>query len=270
MATKYIKGKLYKLLITDLQPDPEQARKLIDPIALNELTASILKLGVLTPIQFRQDEQAALVIVSGHRRTKAAEKAGLKEISGTFTEGDTRLQGFVENLQREDLRPIDEAEEMAALMKEYVFNQYQLADAIGKSQPVVSATMTLNNLPLEIRDTCRTNPNISKNMLLEVAKMKTEASMRRKFKNLMAKADKAWKQVVRKEALSKQRAIIEKLDGIVGELDGLPWRDWSEDDRNDLTGSMAGVRSMTSDMLTDMNWTPPEGETEQPPSSELA
>ena len=270
MATKYIKGKLYKLLITDLLPDPEQARKFMDPIALNELTASILKLGVLTPIQFRQDEQAALVIVSGHRRTKAAAMAGLKEISGTFTEGDTRLQGFVENLQREDLRPIDEAEEMAALMKEYAFNQYQLADAIGKSQPVVSATMTLNNLPLEIRDTCRTNPNISKNLLLEVAKMKTEGSMRRKFKNLMAKTDKTGKQVVRKAALSKQRALIEKLDGIAGELDGLPWRDWSEDDRNDLTGALVGVHSMTRDMLTDMNWTPPEGETEQPPSNQLS
>lgn len=269
MTTKYIKGKLYKLPLINLQPDPEQARKFMDPIALNELTASIQKLGVLTPIQFRQDDQGALIIVSGHRRTKAAEKAGLTEISGTFTEGDTRLQGFVENLQREDLRPVDEAEEMAALMKEYAFNQYQLADAIGKSQTAVSLTMTLNKLPLDVRDACRTNPNISKNLLLEVAKMKTETSMRRKFQNLMAKADKAGKQVVRKEALSKQRALIEKLDGIVGELDGLPWREWSEDDRNDLTGALAGVRSKTSEMLTDMNWSPAE-ETEQPPSGQLS
>ncbi len=58
---------------------------------------------------------------------------GLTDIYGTFTDGDTRLQGFVDNLQREGLSPIDEAEQMAELMTEYVYNQYQLADALGKS-----------------------------------------------------------------------------------------------------------------------------------------
>ncbi len=80
------------------------------------------------------DEQGALVIVSGHLRVTAAGRAGLTEIYGTYTDGDTRMQGFVENLQREDLAPVDEAEQMAALMKEYVFNQYQLADALDKAQ----------------------------------------------------------------------------------------------------------------------------------------
>jgi ParB/RepB/Spo0J family partition protein len=138
MATTYTKGKLYLLKIADLQPDPNQARKFMDPVAVNELAASILKLGVMVPIQFRRDEQGALVIVSGHRRVTAAGKAGLTDIYGTFTDGDTRMQGFVENLQRENLAPVDEAEQMAALMKEYVFNQYQLADALGKSQAAVS------------------------------------------------------------------------------------------------------------------------------------
>ena len=68
---------------------------------------------------------------------RAAGMAGLTEIAGTFTAGDTRLQGFVENLQRESLLPIDEAEEMAALMTEYSLNQTQLAEALGKGQPAV-------------------------------------------------------------------------------------------------------------------------------------
>jgi ParB family chromosome partitioning protein len=156
MATNYVKGRLYKLNIADLQPDPNQARRFMDPIAINELAASILKLGVMVPIQFRRDEQGALVIVSGHRRVTATGKAGLTEIYGTFTDGDTRLQGFVENLQRENLAPVDEAEQMAALMKEYVFSQYQLADAIGKAQPLISKTLTLNRLPEDVRDACRT------------------------------------------------------------------------------------------------------------------
>jgi len=63
------------------------------------------------------------MIVCGHRRVKAAGKVGLTEIPGTFTDGDTRLQGFVENLQREGLLPIDVAEGMTALMKEYAMNR---------------------------------------------------------------------------------------------------------------------------------------------------
>ena len=174
MAAKYVKGRLYKLKIAELQADPEQPRKFMDPIALNELTASIQKFGVLVPIQFRQDEAGALIIVSGHRRVQAAGRAGRTEISGTYTEGDTRLQGFVENLQRENMLPIDEAEQMQSLMKEYALNQYQLAEAIGKSQPAVNASLSLNKLPEDIRDSIRTNPNITKTMLLDVVKMKTE------------------------------------------------------------------------------------------------
>ena len=203
-VTTYTKGKLYRLKLADLHPDPNQARKFMDPIALNELVASILKMGVMVPIQFRQDELAALIIVSGHRRVAASLKAGLTDIYGTFTDGDTRLQGFVENLQREGLTPIDEAEQMAALMTEYVFNQYQLADALGKSQSSVSTTVMLTKLPVDIRDACRTNPNIPKSTLLEVAKMKTENSIRNKFQVYLNKVGKAAGQTsVQKPKLSK-------------------------------------------------------------------
>jgi len=255
-VTTYTKGKLYRLKIADLQPDPNQARKFMDPVAINELAASIQKLGVMVPIQFRQDEQGALVIVSGHRRVTAAGKAGLTEIYGTFTDGDTRLQGFVDNLQREGLAPVDEAEQMAALMKEYVFNQYQLADALGKSQATVSTTVMLNKLPEDIRNACRTNPNIPKNMLLEVAKMKTEKSMRNKFEVYMHKAGKAGQTAVQKPKLSKQRFLITKTDALTGALDGLPLSEWTEDDRNDLVNALTGARSKIEELLNALNQQP--------------
>ncbi|TRZ75640.1 MAG: ParB/RepB/Spo0J family partition protein [Deltaproteobacteria bacterium] len=258
MATTYTKGKLYRLKIADLQPDPNQARKFMDPVAINELAASILKLGVMVPIQFRQDEQGALVIVSGHRRVTAAGKAGLTEIYGTFTDGDTRLQGFVDNLQREGLPPVDEAEQMAALMKEYVFNQYQLADALGKAQPDISKTMSLNKLPEDIRNACRTNPNIPKETLLEVAKMKTDTSMRRKFQVYINKADKAGQTSVQKPKLSKQRFLITKTEALTGALDGLPWSEWSEDDRNDLVNALTGIHNKTEELLNAINPQPAE------------
>jgi ParB family chromosome partitioning protein len=270
MATTYTKGKLYRVKIADLQPDPNQARKFMDPIAINELAASILKLGVMVPIQFRRDEQGALVIVSGHRRVTAAGKAGLTEIYGTYTDGDTRLQGFVENLQRENLSPVDEAEQMAALMKEYVFNQYQLADALGKSQSDISRTMTLNNLPEDVRDACRTNPNIPKETLLEVARMKTEKSMRRKFEVYMAKAGKAGQTAVQKPKLSKERHLITKADALTGALDGLPWSEWSEDDQNDLFNALNGAHSKIEELLNAMNPQPVETEPNPPGGSNLA
>ena len=249
----YIKGKLYKLKIADLQPDPNQARKFMDPIAMNELVASILKFGVLVPIQFRLDELLALIIVSGHRRVMAAGKAGLTEIYGTFTDGDTRLQGFVDNLQREGLVPVDEAEQMALLMKEYVFNQYQLADALGKSQPDISRTMTLNNLPEDIRDACRTNPNIPKTTLLEVATMKTDKSMRRKFDVYMAQAGKAGPTTARNPRLSKERSMIVKTDTLTGAYDGVPWSEWSEGDLHDFVNSLTGIRNKADELLNAIN-----------------
>ena len=268
MATTYVKGRLYKIKTADLQPDPNQARSFMEPNALNDLAASIAKLGVLVPIQFRQDEQGALVIVSGHRRVKAAGKAGLTDISGTFTNGDTRLQGFVDNLQREGLAPVDEAEQMDALMKEYAFNQYQLADALGKGQSTVSETMSLNKLPEDIRNAARTNANIPKSILLEAAKMKTDFSMRRKFQNYMTKAGKASQPTTAKQKLSKERVLIVKIDELSGQMSTLPWGDWSEDDRNDLTGALTSIRDRSVELLNAMGGAPPDEATQ--PSSNLA
>jgi len=270
MAAKYVKGRLYKLKIADLQPDPNQTRSFMEPNALNELAASIGKLGVLVPIQFCQNELMALVIVSGHRRVKAAEKAGLLEINGTFTDGDTRLQGFVDNLQREGLVPVDEAEQMDALMKEYSFSQNQLAEALGKGQSTVSETMTLNKLPEDIRSAVRTNANIPKSILLDVAKMKSDLAMRRKFQNYMTKAGKPLQPSDRKQKLSKERALLVKIDELSGKMSTLPWGDWSEDDRNDLTGALTGIRDRADELLNAMGGAPEGEEAEQPSGGNLS
>jgi len=262
MVTTYVKGRLYKLQIAALNPDPKQARKFMDPIALNELTASIQKHGVLTPIQFTKNEEEALMIVCGHRRVKAAEKVGLAEIPGTFTDGDTRLQGFVENLQRETLLPVDEAEGMDTLMKEYALNRYQLAESLGKPTSSVYDTLSLNKLPADVRDACRTNPNIPKAMLLEVARQKSEGNMRRKFQTLMQKAAKTSQPRVLKEKLSTARSLITQTDKLSGELMNSPWSEWSEDDQNDYANALTGIRRTAGELLTSMNRMPMEGETE--------
>ncbi|MEI7636989.1 MAG: ParB/RepB/Spo0J family partition protein [Syntrophus sp. (in: bacteria)] len=252
MAAKYVKGRLYKLNIADLQPDPNQARKYMDTNSLAELSASIKKSNVLVPIQFCQNDAGQPMIVSGHRRVKAAEMAGLTEIPGTYTDGDTRLQGFVDNLQREGLLPVEEAEQMEALMKEYTFNQYQLADAMGKGQSTVSETLSLNKLPEDIRNAARTNANIPKSILLDVAKMKSDLAMRRKFESYMAKAGKALRPTDGKQKLSKERALIVKMDELSGKMAMLDIADWKGDDRNDLAGALAAIRDKADELLNSM------------------
>ncbi len=192
------------------------------------------------------------MIVSGHRRVKAAEMAGLTEIPGTYTDGDTRLQGFVDNLQREGLLPVEEAEQMDALMKEYTFNQYQLADAMGKGQSTVSETLSLNKLPEDIRNSARTNANIPKSILIGVAKMKSDLAMRRKFESYMAKAGKTSQPTDRKQKLSKERALLVKMDDLSGKMATLTLADWQGDDRNDLAGALAAIRDKADELLNSM------------------
>lgn len=126
-------------------------------------------------------------------------------------------------------------------------------------------SLTLNKLPEDSRSASRTNPNISKNLLLEVAKQKTESNMRRRFQTLMAKADKASKPTTStapKPRPSAQRALITKTDELSGEFMEVPWREWSEDDRNDLINALRGIRGQTDRLLVDMDATPLEEEQE--------
>ena len=84
----YEKGQLYQIALSDLQADPNQPRKILDPLALDELTTSIAKMGVVQPIVFRRDDANNLVIVAGERRVTAARAAGITTIPALFIEGN--------------------------------------------------------------------------------------------------------------------------------------------------------------------------------------
>ena len=136
MATvTYKKGKLYELPIVDLKPDPNQPRKFMDSQALEELVASIKTHGIIQPILFRVDaDNSTLVIVAGERRYKAAQLAGLTTLPGICVEGNPSEIALVENMLRQDLTPIEEAEGLQALMTEQKYTQEQLGGIIGKAQ----------------------------------------------------------------------------------------------------------------------------------------
>ncbi|HNY73619.1 MAG TPA: ParB/RepB/Spo0J family partition protein [Syntrophales bacterium] len=253
MSTDYIKGRIYKIEVGLLQPDPQQPRKYFDPEALNELTASVRKLGVLQPVLFRQDDQGALFLVAGERRLIASQRAGLTKIPGIYVEGKYREISLVENILRENLTPVEEAEGMKLLIAEEGYSQTQLAEMLGKTQSSVSKTMTIANLPEDILAQVRGNPNIPKTMLLEAASARTEKGMRTVFNRYMTReAKKAAAAVAAKPRSSHEAAIINQVVLFQDKLFKVDLSNWNEENRQDLAVALQDVRVAADRLLREI------------------
>lgn len=176
-ATAYEKGKLYQLNIADVQPDPEQPRKYFDEQALAELSASIVSHGVLQPILVRQGGGGGFIIVSGERRYQAAKNAGLATIPAILTDGEPAEISIIENLLRENLTAIEEAEAIERLRSLHDYGLSDLVSVLGKSDTAISAMLSLNRLPADVKDDCRNDPKAGRSILVEIAKLKTPEKM---------------------------------------------------------------------------------------------
>jgi ParB family chromosome partitioning protein len=177
MPTTYEKGKLYELDITKVQPDLEQPRKYFDEQALTELSASIVSHGVLQPVLVRQAVDGGFIIVSGERRYQAATRAGLANIPAIITDGEPAEISIIENLLRENLTAIEEAEAIEKLRALHDYGLGELVAVLGKSDTAISAMLSLNRLPAEVKDDCRTDPKAARGILCEIAKLKTPEKM---------------------------------------------------------------------------------------------
>jgi ParB family chromosome partitioning protein len=177
----YQDGGFYNVDIEAVLPNPHQPRQYFDPEALDDLCESIRQKGVLQPILIRRDEEGKIFLVAGERRLRAAKKAGLENIPTILTRGNPVEISIIENLQRENLKPIEEAEALARMMAEYKYTQKKLAKAIGKSQPTISETLSLNRLPEEIKEEYR-RADIPRRLLVEIAKQKTPKAMLKLFR----------------------------------------------------------------------------------------
>ncbi len=175
--TVYEKDKLYELPISSVQPDPEQPRKYFDEQALAELSASITSHGVLQPILVREGVGGVFVIVSGERRFQAARNAGLATVPAIITDGEPAEISIIENLLRENLTAIEEAEAVERLRALHDYALSDLVSALGKSDTAISAMLSLNRLPAEVKDDCRKDPKTARGILVEIAKLKTPEKM---------------------------------------------------------------------------------------------
>ncbi len=137
-----------KIKVIEIEPNRDQPRKIFDNESLEELAESIKKYGVIQPIIVKQKDNY-YEIVAGERRWRAAKKAGLSEMPCIVREDDERKNreiALIENIQREDLNPIDKARGFKLLLNEYQMTQQELADILGISRSGVANTIRILNL----------------------------------------------------------------------------------------------------------------------------
>ena len=143
-----------RLPLQKVEPNPNQPRRRFDEEELQSLADSIAEHGILQPLAVRAMEGGFYQIIAGERRWRAARLAGLKEVPVVVVEADDRTVmelALIENLQRQDLNPMEEAEGYRVLTEEYGLTQEQAAARVGKSRPAVANALRLLALPEDVR-----------------------------------------------------------------------------------------------------------------------
>jgi ParB family transcriptional regulator, chromosome partitioning protein len=163
--------------IEDLKPNPKQPRQSLGD--LTELTASIREKGVLEPILVRK-VGGHFEIIAGERRFRAAGKAGLSEVPCIVretTDAEMMELALVENLQRKDLSPFEEADGLKTLAEAYGYTHELMAEKLGKSRSVITETLSLATMPEDVRNLCRLADIQSKSTLLHIVRQSDPGKM---------------------------------------------------------------------------------------------
>jgi len=203
MTAEYEDRKIYDIPVDDIHEDRKQPRKYFDEKAQEALKESIKEYGLMQPIVFRQREKDGhLIVVAGERRVKAIKSilATAKKnpddpsqqeliqrfstIPGMFVAGKHQEIALIENVQRENLNPVELAEGLAKLKEEGSYGLDHLSTMIGKSTSSVSEILSINKIPEEIRDEARKCKDISQWVLVEVAKAKGPKARAKKWEQL--------------------------------------------------------------------------------------
>ncbi len=162
--------------IEQLHANPQQPRRFIDPESLSELTDSVRQRGVLQPIIVKRQDDGYL-IMAGERRYRAAKAAGLSVVPAIVRDDDPNEIALIENLQREDLTALEEAEGLGAMVARYGYTHQALAQLLHKSRPYVSNTLVLTRLPAEVKAELHRYPGISREILMTIARQGSEIEM---------------------------------------------------------------------------------------------
>jgi len=178
--TSYSGAAVGRMIPVDqIRPNPDQPRKALGD--LRELTESIREKGVLEPLLVRfVPREDCYYIISGERRYHAARAAGLREVPAIekmADDAETLEIALIENIQRKDLTPFEEADGLQRLAQQFDYTHEDLAKKLGKARSSVSETLMLRNIPEPIRKKCVDHGILAKSLLLQIAKQQTEKKM---------------------------------------------------------------------------------------------
>jgi ParB family chromosome partitioning protein len=190
--------------IDQVDPNPNQPRQVMGD--LSELIASITEKGVIEPLIVRQRGDR-FQIIAGERRYQAAVQAGLRELPVVLRDvDDTEVieLALIENLQRKDLTPFEEAEALESLAERCSYTHEDLARRLGKSRTSITESLALTTMPEEIRNLCRLADISSKSLLLQVVRQETQEKMSALVEKIASQGGATRQQI--REATAKPKA----------------------------------------------------------------
>ena len=170
--------RIIEVELTNLRPNPDQPRTAFDPASIQELADSIQQHGIIQPIAVIKDPQypddpTKFLIVAGERRYRAFQLLGRETIPAVITSGNPAEIALIENIQRENLHPLDEAYGLVNLMQKHGYTQEEVSRVVAKSRPTISEILRLTTLSRTIQQECRTF-DIPKSTLVAIARVGTE------------------------------------------------------------------------------------------------
>lgn len=209
-----------KLRISEIEPKNDQPRKYFDTESLTQLSESIAQHGLIQPIIVRESGGGFYQIIAGERRWRAAKMAGLTEIPAIIMQADALKAAelaIIENVQREDLNPYEEADAYATLMDKFDLTQEEVASRVGKSRSAVANTMRLLDLPDEVIEMLKTG---------DISAGHARALLGIKDKDMIV--DAAHKILIRSLSVRDTEDLVKNLNRIYEQ--GLKEKDTKEDD----------------------------------------
>ncbi len=227
---------LASIAVAAICPNPQQPRRHFDPERLADLAASIRERGILQPLIVKRNGDTYM-IMAGERRYRAAQLAGLEVVPALIREDDPLEIAMIENLQRENLSPLEEAEGLGALADRYGYTHEALAELIGKSRPYVSNTLALRRLPEHIKDECA-GDGVAREILISLARAESPerqetlwrmAKIRKlsvqRFRSVQARQPEAGREIL------ELKRLVRRLGRKLRALDGATL---ASDQRRDL------------------------------------
>ena len=215
-----------KISIRSIKPNPYQPRQNFDETSLEELTASIKEKGILTPITVRKVGNQ-FILIAGERRLRASKKSGLKKIPAYIInvadDAEMVEMALIENIQRENLNPIEEAEAYNYLNNRFKLSQKKIAKSVGKKRVTISNSLRLLTLPREIKESIR-NGRLSAGHGRAILMMKIHNSMIGLWKKIIkgkmsVRAAEDWAKERTLKKLELKKKVIRKVSPQIKRLE---------------------------------------------------